>query len=74
MVLCAQDSTTLFELLPVSVVDQCMQLLCGTTRALLQKHNGYESCTEVSCPGCGGCVEPLALQDVSNRSLCRMVA
>ncbi len=64
---CAQDSTTLFESLPVSVVDQCMQLLCGTTRALLQKHNGYESCTEVRR-------RRLPVAAASNRALCRMVA
>ncbi len=28
-----------------------MQLLSGVTRSLLNKHSGYESCTEVRAPG-----------------------
>ncbi len=42
-----QDSTTLFEVLPVHVMDEAMQLACNIVRELLRKHHGYESLTEV---------------------------
>jgi hypothetical protein len=47
-----QDSTTLFELLPVGVMDTAMELMCQVTRALLYKHTGYEAATEVSSSNC----------------------
>ncbi len=47
MVCVLQDSTLLFEVLPVHVMDEAMQLACSITRELLRKHNGYESLTEV---------------------------
>jgi hypothetical protein len=42
-----QDSTLLFEVLPVDVMDFVMERVCQVQRALLNKHTGYESATEV---------------------------
>jgi hypothetical protein len=37
----------LFEVLPVDVMDFVMERVCQVQRALLNKHTGYESATEV---------------------------
>jgi hypothetical protein len=50
----SQDSTSLFEALPVSTMDASMELMCSIVRELLYKHTGYESATEV-----GTCVQSL---------------
>ncbi|KAJ9511227.1 hypothetical protein QJQ45_017170, partial [Haematococcus lacustris] len=41
-----QDSTTLYECLPVEVMDACMRIAERIIRDLLAAHQGYESATE----------------------------
>ncbi|KAL6750953.1 hypothetical protein V8C86DRAFT_758078 [Haematococcus lacustris] len=41
-----QDSTTLYESLPVEVMDACMRIAERIIRDLLAAHQGYESATE----------------------------
>ncbi|KAJ9511247.1 hypothetical protein QJQ45_017159 [Haematococcus lacustris] len=41
-----QDSTTLYECLPVEVMDACMRIAERIIRDLLAAHRGYESATE----------------------------
>jgi class 3 adenylate cyclase len=45
-VLCCQNSTVMWEKLPMALMEEVLRVHHTTLRSLLDKHNGYESATE----------------------------
>jgi class 3 adenylate cyclase len=44
--MCRQNSTVMWEKLPMALMEEVLRVHHTTLRSLLDKHNGYESATE----------------------------